>query len=75
MHSPSAVLYSVPLTVSPANAEPLLFDAEVKAYSTSDSPCGPVLSIPDLPQSVAIADPRADQHENRHRQEVQRGEA
>ena len=43
---PSAVLYQSVLTVMPANAEPLLLAAEVNAYSTSDNPCGPLLSMP-----------------------------
>ena len=41
----------------PANAEPLLFAAEVNAYSTSDSPCGPLLSIDALGVSNDIAMP------------------
>ena len=39
----------------PANAEPLLLAAEVKAYSTSDRPCGPVLSMPARCPGIAIA--------------------
>ena len=39
---PSVVLYHWVLPVPwSANAEPLLLAAEVKAYSISDSPCGP----------------------------------
>ncbi len=39
----------------PANAEPLLLAAEVNAYSTSDSPCGPVLSMLARWPGIAIA--------------------
>ena len=39
----------------PANADPLLLPAEVKAYNTSDSPCGPVLSMPARWPGIAIA--------------------
>ena len=52
---PSAVLYQSVLTVIPANAEPLLLAAEVNAYSTSDRPCGPVLSMPARWPGRAIA--------------------
>ena len=45
MASPRAVLYQSVLTLIPANADPLLLVAEVNAYKTSDSPCGPVFSI------------------------------
>ena len=57
MASPSAVLYQTVLTVIPANAEPLLLPAEVNAYSTSDRPCAPVLSIPARCPGKAIAMP------------------
>ncbi len=40
------MLYQTVFTEMPANALPLLFAAEVNAYSTSENPCGPVLSIP-----------------------------
>ena len=53
--SPSAVLYQSVLTVIPANAEPLLLAAEVKAYNTSDRPCGPVFSMPARCSGEAIA--------------------
>ena len=42
---PRAVLYQVVLTEMPAKAEPLLFAADVNAYSTSEKPCEPVLSM------------------------------
>ena len=38
---PSVVLYQSVFPVSPPNAEPLLFAADVNAYTTSESPCGP----------------------------------
>src|SRR5262249_37526129 len=57
MASPSAVLYQSVFTPIPANAEPLLLAAEVNAYSTSASPCGPVLSIPARSPGSAIASP------------------
>src|SRR5918912_344248 len=43
--TPSALLYQTVFTDNPAKAEPLLFEVEVNAYSTSDSPCGPGLRI------------------------------
>ena len=52
---PKAVLYQSVLTLSPANAEPLLFAAEVNAYSTSDRPCGPEFSIAARSPGGAIA--------------------
>src|SRR5262249_49509736 len=55
MASPRAVLYQLVLTLIPANADPLLFAAEVNAYNTSDSPCGPVLSMPARSPGSAIA--------------------
>ena len=42
-------------TLIPANAEPLLFAAEVNAYSTSDRPCGPEFSIDARSPGNAIA--------------------
>src|SRR5262245_58940241 len=39
----------------PAKAEPLLLAAEVNAYSTSDSPCGPELSIEARAVEFAMA--------------------
>src|ERR1700712_5618900 len=53
----SAVLYQTVPTVMPANAEPLLLAAEVNAYSTSDRPCGPELSMPARSPGSAIATP------------------
>src|SRR5215470_7320325 len=56
--SPSAMSHQAVLTVMPANAEPLLFDAEVNAYSTSEKPCGPTLSaVLWLPVAMAAAVP------------------
>ena len=52
---PRAVLYHSVLTLMPAKAEPLLLAAEVNAYSTSDSPCGPVFSMPARWPGIAIA--------------------
>ena len=52
---PSAVLYQSVLTLRPAKAEPLLLAAEVKAYNTSDKPCGPELSIADRCPGMAMA--------------------
>ena len=49
------MLYHSVLTVMPANADPLLLAAEVNAYSTSDRPCGPVLSMPARWPGIAIA--------------------
>ena len=40
----------------PANAEPLLLAAEVKAYSTSEKPCAPELVI-ELPVRPAAPSP------------------
>ena len=65
---PRAVLYQTVLTLIPANADPLLLAAEVNAYKTSDSPCGPVLSIPARSPGSAIAIRRADQHDQRRDQ-------
>src|SRR5262245_42696661 len=39
----------------PANADPLLLLAEVKAYSTSENPCAPELSIVERGPGSAIA--------------------
>src|SRR6478672_9311518 len=39
----------------PANAEPLLFDADVNAYRTSDRPCGPGLAIEERADAEPIA--------------------
>ena len=58
----------------PANALPLLLPAEVNAYSTSDSPCGPLLSMPARSPGKAIATAVPIEHERRRRQQVQRGE-
>ncbi len=52
---PNAVLYHSVLTVIPANADPLLLDAEVNAYKTSDRPCGPLFSMPARWPGIAIA--------------------
>ena len=43
------------LAESPANAEPLLLPAEVNAYSTSDRPCAPELSMATRWPGSAIA--------------------
>ena len=51
------MLYQSVLTLRPANAEPLLLPAEVKAYSTSEKPCGPELSIAARSPGRAIAMP------------------
>ena len=51
--------------VRPAKAEPLLFDAEVKAYIISVSPCGPVLSSPAVAAGSTIGQAGADEHERR----------
>ena len=48
-------MYHSVLTEMPAKADPLLLPAEVNAYNTSDSPCGPVLSIPARWPGIAIA--------------------
>ena len=53
--SPRAVSYQTVLTLKPANADPLLLAAEVNAYSTSDNPCGPVLSMAARWPGIAIA--------------------
>ncbi len=45
MASPVMVLNQSVFAFSPAKAEPLLLAAEVKAYSTSEKPCAPELSI------------------------------
>src|SRR5262245_17055122 len=45
MQSPRVVLYQSVLPARPPNAEPLLFDADVNAYTTSESPCAPGLRI------------------------------
>jgi hypothetical protein len=37
------VLYQSVFALRPAKAEPLLFDADVKAYRTSEKPCAPGL--------------------------------
>jgi hypothetical protein len=52
---PEGVLYQSVLPLSPANADPLLSAAEVNAYKTSDSPCGPLLSMPARSPGSAIA--------------------
>ena len=48
-------MYQTVLTLIPANALPLLLPAEVNAYSTSDSPCGPEFSIEARSPGRAIA--------------------
>ncbi len=53
--SASAVLYHVVLPLNPAKALPLLAAELVNAYSTSDSPCGPALSIDARSPGSAIA--------------------
>ena len=46
------------LTVMPANADPLLLLADANAYSTSENPCGPVLSaVVWLEAAIAAAVP------------------
>src|SRR5512143_3658256 len=55
--SPSAVLYQVVFPVRPANADPLLFAAEVNAYSTWDRPCGPGFEMAARCPGSAIASP------------------
>ena len=51
MQSPSRVFQKgVPL-VRPANALPLLLEAEVTAYNASDRPCGPDSCRPSRPPS------------------------
>src|SRR5581483_4246243 len=55
--TPSTPLYQTVLTDNPAKADPLLFDAEVNAYSTSDNPCGPGLRIDACSPDSAIARP------------------
>ena len=44
----------------------------MNAYSTSDSPCGPLFSIDARGVSNDIAMPGADQHDQRHGQDVER---
>ncbi len=39
------MLYQSVFPVSPPNAEPLLFAADVNAYTTSERPCGPGFRI------------------------------
>jgi hypothetical protein len=51
---PEGVLYQSVLPLSSTNADPLLA-AEVNAYKTSDSPCGPLLSMPARSPGSAIA--------------------
>ena len=41
--SASAALYQAVLPLNPANALPILAAELIKAYSTSDRPCGPAL--------------------------------
>src|SRR6478736_983434 len=54
---PSVVLYQSVLPVRPPKAEPLLFAADVNAYTTSESPCGPGLRIEDSgPESTTEID-------------------
>ena len=48
-------MYQSVLALIPANADPLLLVAEVNAYSTSDNPCGPLLSTPARSPASAIA--------------------
>ena len=43
--SPSVVLNQSVFPVRPPNAEPLLFAAEVNAYTTSERPCAPGFRI------------------------------
>ncbi len=43
--SPSVVLNQSVFPVRPPKAEPLLFAADVNAYTTSERPCGPGLRI------------------------------
>ena len=38
-------MYQSVFAFRPAKAEPLLFEADVKAYRTSEKPCAPELSI------------------------------
>ena len=45
MQMPSAVFIHCVFAVSPANADPLLFDADAKAYSTSERPWAPGFRI------------------------------
>jgi hypothetical protein len=53
--NPRVVLYQTVLTLIPAKAEPLLLTAEVYAYRTSDSPCGPVFNMDSRADAEAIA--------------------
>ena len=55
--SPSVVLYQSVLPVSPPNAEPLLLPADVNAYVTSVSPCGPGLKIELFADSISTDAP------------------
>src|SRR4029077_2465576 len=53
--NPKAVLYHSVLTLIPANADPLLLAADVNASNTSESPCGPLFSMPARWPGIAIA--------------------
>ncbi len=55
MDIPSAVFHHVVFTEMPANADPLLFPADVAAYSTSDNPWEPEFSIVARSPGRAIA--------------------
>ena len=54
MATPSAAFSHGVLAVSPANADPLLFDAEVKAYSTSLRPWTPGFQIETASMSARM---------------------
>ena len=57
----------------PANALPLLLPAEVKAYSTSEKPCGlSVLRIDARAVARPIAIDGTDQYDGRRGQDVER---
>src|SRR5215471_5666698 len=59
MTMPPTVLYQVVLVVRPANADPLLFAIEVKAYMISVSPCGPWLRMEACGPGSAMDSPAA----------------
>ena len=61
-------------TEMPANADPLLLAADMNAYSTSDSPCGPGLRIDSLGFEQAHRQPGPGEHEHRHGEDVERDE-
>src|SRR5207245_1430571 len=52
---PVVVLYQSVFALIPANADPLLPAADVKAYRTCDSPCGPALVMLEVP-NLAMAE-------------------